>query len=564
MSVNFTTDHVDINDTPFDLDRDVPFSMAIWVKSSSVSRIIFSKGNHTSPFNGYTMNMDFEGRFGVFLINTSGSNLLGATYATPINDGVWHHIGFSYDGTSTAAGLELYVDGIQITKSFVTETLSATILNNFNLQIGARNGLSGNAFVGSLSDACIWDDIVSAGGFAQIYNARLKGMPLQIQLSDLLGYWPLDDHPNGINVNTLTFKDLSGNGNNGTGVGGVAEAESMLSYPAYVVLPGVALPVKTVKNSIIKPPFGTPVNFGKSISKELILAAPLNEGTGNNVSILPGYGKTGILTNMDFSNWILGNDGYILNLNGTNEYIRITRKDELSGLSDISVFIKIKSSASSFDVIMSHFESAAGDLRSWSLGTDGSNKIQLILSDDGTLDAGHVKEYRGSQTIIDGLEHTIGFTFSGGVLNLYVDGMLDPSPTKTKDDAITTLFDSSADLTIGCRLSSDAPAGAFPGAVNNVYIWNRGITDIEALKLHVFLYQALHWIREDFPNIPHALPFPPYNCWVINNAAGAGTADDGSKVCLICALWDTKSEQCMYRQKFIATQEFWRGKTLPA
>ena len=59
-------------------------------------------------------------------------------------------------------------------------------------------------------------------------------MVLQIQADDLIGYWPLDDLPEGSGINNLTFIDRSGNGNDGTGKDGDADsnavAEVILTY----------------------------------------------------------------------------------------------------------------------------------------------------------------------------------------------------------------------------------------------------------------------------------------------------------------------------------------------
>jgi len=65
---------------------------------------------------------------------------------------------------------------------------------------------------------------------------------------------------------------------------------------------------------------------------------------------------------------------------------------------------------------------------------------------------------------------------------------------------------------------------------------------------------------------------PTYNCPLSANAAGAGSSDDVLTCAELlalntnagCALYDTKSEECMFRQSLIEMQEFWRGKTLPS
>ncbi len=64
-----------------------------------------------------------------------------------------------------------------------------------------------------------------------------KRMILQIQPAALFFYLPLDDIANGISADSATFKDISGNGNDGTGDDGgnntglTALDETLLTYP---------------------------------------------------------------------------------------------------------------------------------------------------------------------------------------------------------------------------------------------------------------------------------------------------------------------------------------------
>ncbi len=60
---------------------------------------------------------------------------------------------------------------------------------------------------------------------------------------------------------------------------------------------------------------------------------------------------------------------------------------------------------------------------------------------------------------------------------------------------------------------------------------------------------------------------PTYNCPFSANAAGAGSADDVLKCSEMlalntnasCALYDSKDEQCMLRQRILRDKELWRG-----
>src|SRR5262249_33975088 len=55
--------------------------------------------------------------------------------------------------------------------------------------------------------------------------------------------------------------------------------------------------------------------------------------------------------------------------------------------------------------------------------------------------------YVGSQTVFDNTWHSVAFRFShshSDTFDIFVDGVKDPSPTKSTDSAMTSVFASSA------------------------------------------------------------------------------------------------------------------------
>ena len=57
-----------------------------------------------------------------------------------------------------------------------------------------------------------------------------------------------------------------------------------------------------------------------------------------------------------------------------------------------------------------------------------------------------------------------------------MDGIEDTNPTKICDDPITSLFDSSADVTIGCDLYYGSTCHYFEGAMDDVRIYDRALS----------------------------------------------------------------------------------------
>lgn len=120
-----------------------------------------------------------------------------------INDGVWHHVAATHDGTS----LKVYVDGVQ------AGTTQAKTFNTTGTQfsIGYR-GVTAEFFKGDIDEVRIWNTARSA---AQISAGR--NCPLVGNEAGLLAYYRFDHgFPGGTNTTVTTLTDATANNNNGT------------------------------------------------------------------------------------------------------------------------------------------------------------------------------------------------------------------------------------------------------------------------------------------------------------------------------------------------------------
>jgi len=127
------------------------------------------------------------------------------------NDWSWHHITITYDGSSAASGVTIYVDDVAQTSTVVADTLSATTLNAISFQLGAVDATN-SFFSGVLDDVAVYDIELSAANVTTIFNG---GEPPDLTsvgpTADLVGYWLMGD---GDTFSTLT--DNSSNTNDGT------------------------------------------------------------------------------------------------------------------------------------------------------------------------------------------------------------------------------------------------------------------------------------------------------------------------------------------------------------
>jgi prepilin-type N-terminal cleavage/methylation domain-containing protein len=164
--------------------------------------------------------------------------------------------------------------------------------------------------------------------------------------------------------------------------------------------------------------------------------------------------------------------GSCLSFDGSNDYVSIANSTSLAITSTLSVFLWVKGGANKDKNIIQKYN-PSDNTRSWILwpGVGDGTTIRLYISNDGTGTTGHRKDYYGSQIILDNAWHLIGFTFNAGTLTLYKDGVVDTNLTKSSDDAITTIYNSTNPVLIG----GSSSMGYFTGLIDEVRIYNAAI-----------------------------------------------------------------------------------------
>ena len=200
--------------------------------------------------------------------------------------------------------------------------------------------------------------------------------------------------------------------------------------------------------------------------------AVLGDGTGDNDGSIVGAVWTNDKPPVE--------EDISLKLDGVNDYVDCGNDPSLDITGQITVETWVKGEAQKMNAIAGKYDWQAND-RSWILrtGYGDYSKFQVIISDDGTYGAGHVKYYESSITVFDDTWHHIAFTFDGADLRLYIDGTEDTNITKIKDASITNLYDSSVNMTIGAQFVSGLAWDFFQGQVKDVNVYDRALTSGE-------------------------------------------------------------------------------------
>lgn len=236
----------------------------------------------------------------------------------------------------------------------------------------------------------------------------------------------------------------------------------------------------------IKPVFGRQLDRSHSLTRNLVRNYLFNEGTGDKIYDLSGNGNHGTLQNMAVANWVGGRDGFVLDFDGSDDFINAgTNTLPLTLPFTISclVFIPTVSAVNRNVISQGHWNINKSGF--WlNLTSVASSKIIMALADSGgstdvtsntvisantwtrvvvVCKSDAVDFYIGNE--VDSVAHSQGFTASTNH-NLFIGSENDGS----NGSSVTTLFE---------------------GKVSDIFVWNRGLFATEALQLQFDPYQMV-------------------------------------------------------------------------
>ncbi|MCY2953200.1 MAG: PA14 domain-containing protein, partial [Planctomycetota bacterium] len=144
-------------------------SLATWIKTTQVgsNTTYEAPGLAGGDQNGAASDvfwgiLNASGQIGITVGNNAAVNS-----PAPVNDGLWHHVAFTRNGTTGA--LQVYVDGFM--RNSATQTAGS--LGHPFAQIGGMvddTGLAYGYFNGTLDDVAVYDSVATAAQIAQLYN----------------------------------------------------------------------------------------------------------------------------------------------------------------------------------------------------------------------------------------------------------------------------------------------------------------------------------------------------------------------------------------------------------
>jgi hypothetical protein len=203
-------DYIDFGNVNI-FERTDAFSGSCWVfnEGSSVNQYIISKQDNTT-LKGYVFYINLTGKLG-FIISSINIAQILTTSNMPNN--TWTHIAFTYDGSSTRAGMKLYINSVLQTLNYYGDSnITGSIVDAaLPFQISGRDGVTANVVNGKIDEVAMFNSELSASQVASIYNNGTPGNILPLNPVSWHRFESLTT-----NSGVVTTADSSGNGLIGT------------------------------------------------------------------------------------------------------------------------------------------------------------------------------------------------------------------------------------------------------------------------------------------------------------------------------------------------------------
>ena len=158
--------------------RDQPFSIALWVNApEAYERAVIvrrSKAWTDAASRGYELLVE-DGKLSAALIHFWPGNAIRVRTVAPIPVNRWKHVAFTYDGSSEAAGLQIFVDGKPVETEVIRDSLNREIVGGGDDFVGLGERMRDKGFKNGLVDEFrVYDREISSFEVARLHDPSLQ------------------------------------------------------------------------------------------------------------------------------------------------------------------------------------------------------------------------------------------------------------------------------------------------------------------------------------------------------------------------------------------------------
>ncbi|QDP58183.1 MAG: putative concanavalin A-like lectin/glucanases superfamily protein [Prokaryotic dsDNA virus sp.] len=222
-----SSDYIDLGTTLNSmLELSDSFSVSAWInfENTSTDRTIIS--NFTSAIKGVQLRVLPNESIRIIIAESNSKYLF--VDSTSLSTNTWHHTVFTYDGSNTIGGLNLYINSSLDNNTNGTAGAITTITSSDSLKIGAYT--SGQYFNGKLSNLSAWNTALTSAQVTELYN---EGVPSNLNnhsaYSNLTSWWQLGSNSS-FNTNWTVLDEKGTNNGTSSNMGEDAIVDGIGSY----------------------------------------------------------------------------------------------------------------------------------------------------------------------------------------------------------------------------------------------------------------------------------------------------------------------------------------------
>lgn len=177
-----------------DFEKNQAFSYSLWINPTQGSGAPISKMDSPNGYRGWDLYLE-GGRPALHLIHQWPDNALKVSSRIALPMGKWSFVAVTYDGSTKAKGVHIYIDGTEIPVDVAADKLTGTTRTKVSMKVGRRTG--GDVFTGKVANLALFgralsrDEVAAIGdqGEAEEILARAPAERSQAQRDRLAHLW---------------------------------------------------------------------------------------------------------------------------------------------------------------------------------------------------------------------------------------------------------------------------------------------------------------------------------------------------------------------------------------
>jgi hypothetical protein len=124
-----------------DVEQSDAFTVSLWIKPKDGNQngALVAKMDDANKSRGWDVWTE-GGTVGMHLVNAWPENAIKVTTKAKLAAGKWQHVAITYDGSSKAKGVTIFINGVESESNVGRDSLSETIKSTVPFRLGSRSG----------------------------------------------------------------------------------------------------------------------------------------------------------------------------------------------------------------------------------------------------------------------------------------------------------------------------------------------------------------------------------------------------------------------------------------